>query len=168
MCSSDLTEAFPDHLSAAMAAFAELTGRDYAPYSYSGHPQAERVVVLMGSACGTVAETLDVLLARGERVGMLQVRLFRPFVPALFCQQLPLSCRAVAVLDRCKEAGASGEPLYLDVVASLAECWAQHGGGRPLPLVIGGRYGLGSKEFTPAMVKGRVPFRGVKPEARMP
>ncbi|MFO0017924.1 MAG: hypothetical protein ACK52U_15385, partial [Synechococcaceae cyanobacterium] len=97
------SDAFPDHLSAAMAAFAQLTGRDYAPYSYSGHPEAERVLVLMGSACGTVAETLEVLLARGERVGMVQVRLFRPFVAALFCQQLPRSCRAVAVLDRCKE-----------------------------------------------------------------
>ena len=147
------SDAFPDHLKAAMAVFAQLTGRDYAPYNYSGHPEAERVLVLMGSACGTVAETLEVLLARGERVGMLQVRLFRPFVPALFCQQLPSSCRAVAALDRCKEPGASGEPLYLDVVASLAEAWTERSGGRPLPLVIGCRYGLGSKEFTPAMAK---------------
>ena len=147
------SDAFPDHLNASMAAFAQLTGRNYAAYSYSGHPEAERVLVLMGSACGTVAETLEVLLARGERVGMVQVRLFRPFVAALFCQQLPASCRAVAVLDRCKEPGASGEPLYLDVVASLVEAWGEASAGRPLPLVIGCRYGLGSKEFTPAMVK---------------
>ncbi|MFN7898306.1 MAG: pyruvate:ferredoxin (flavodoxin) oxidoreductase [Synechococcaceae cyanobacterium] len=156
------SDAFPDHLQAAMAAFAELTGRDYTPYSYCGHPEAERVLVLMGSACGTVAETLEVLLARGERVGMVQVRLFRPFVAGLFCQQLPLSCRAVAVLDRCKEPGASGEPLYLDVVASLVESWGERGEGRPLPLVIGCRYGLGSKEFTPAMAKAVLDHLGTR------
>jgi pyruvate-ferredoxin/flavodoxin oxidoreductase len=163
------SDAFPDHLSAAMAAFAQLTGRDYAPYSYSGHPEAERVLVLMGSACGTVAETLEVLLARGERVGMVQVRLFRPFVPAMFCQRLPRSCRAVAVLDRCKEPGASGEPLYLDVVASLAEAWGEgSGAGQPLPLVIGCRYGLGSKEFTPAMAKAVLDHLGALLQAPTP
>ncbi|MEI7666463.1 MAG: pyruvate:ferredoxin (flavodoxin) oxidoreductase [Synechococcaceae cyanobacterium ELA263] len=146
-------EAFPAHLQEAMAAFAALTGRTYQPYEYVGPADAERLLVLMGSGCETAAETLERLQAGGERVGLLKVRLFRPFAAALFSAALPASVRAIAVLDRCKEAGAVGEPLYLEVVAALAESWPDLHPDRPLPRVLGGRYGLASKEFTPAMVK---------------
>lgn len=132
---------------AAMDRLAERTGRRYGLVDYRGHPDAERVVVVMGSASETVAETVDALSASGERVGMVVVRLFRPFPAAALCQALPPTTRAVTVLDRTKEPGAPGEPLYLDVVAALTEAL------RPLPTIVGGRYGLSSKEFTPAMVK---------------
>ena len=144
--------AAPEHLNAVFEQFAALTGRAYRPYDYVGPATAERVLVLMGSGCETAEETLAVLQAAGESVGLLKVRLFRPFASRLLVEALPASTRALAVLDRCKDPGASGEPLYLDVVAALAEHWAAlH--GSPLPRVLGGRYGLGSKEFTPAMVK---------------
>ncbi len=150
-------DAAPDHLIEAMARFGELTGRPYRPYDYVGPAAAERVLVLMGSGCETAVEAAEALQAAGERVGVLKVRLFRPFAARLLVEALPASTRAIAVLDRCKEPGAPGEPLYLDVVAALAEEWAAvHGGGHglaPLPAVLGGRYGLSSKEFTPAMVK---------------
>ncbi|MFT5338827.1 MAG: pyruvate-ferredoxin/flavodoxin oxidoreductase [Cyanobium sp.] len=146
-------DAAPDHLIEAMARFGELTGRHYRPYDYVGPAAAERVVVLMGSGCETAVETAEALQAAGERVGVLKVRLFRPFAARLLVEALPASTRAIAVLDRCKEPGAPGEPLYLDVVAALAEEWAAVHGGAPLPAVLGGRYGLSSKEFTPAMVK---------------
>ncbi len=146
-------EAFPAHLQEALAAFAALTGRLYQPYEYVGPADAERLLVLMGSGCETAAETLELLQAAGERVGLLKVRLFRPFAAALFVAALPATARAIAVLDRCKEPGAVGEPLYLDVVAALAESWPELHPERPLPQVLGGRYGLASKEFTPAMVK---------------
>ena len=146
-------EAFPAVVQEAMATFAQLTGRAYQPYEYVGPANAERLLVLMGSGCETAEETLELLQAAGERLGLLKVRLFRPFAAALFVAALPASVRAIAVLDRCKEPGAVGEPLYLEVVAALAESWPQRHPDRPLPQVLGGRYGLASKEFTPAMVK---------------
>jgi len=149
-------DAAPALVGEAMDTFARLSGRAYQPYEYVGPAAAERVLVLMGSGCGTAEETAALLRARGELVGVLKVRLFRPFAARLFVAALPPAVRAMAVLDRCKEPGALGEPLYLDVVAALAEEWAGCHGPRPQPLVLGGRYGLASKEFTPAMVKAVV------------
>ena len=150
-------DAAPAHLIEAMARFGELSGRYNRPYDYVGPAAAERVLVLMGSGCETAVEAAEALQAAGERVGVLKVRLFRPFAARLLVEALPPSTRAIAVLDRCKEPGAPGEPLYLDLVAALAEEWAAvHGavhGTAALPVVLGGRYGLSSKEFTPAMVK---------------
>ncbi len=148
----------PGQVLEAMERFAALSGRAYRPYEYLGAADAERVVVLMGSACETAADTVDRLNCEGARVGLLKVRLFRPLAARMLVEALPASTRAIAVLDRCKDPGAPGEPLYLDVVTALAEQWAAvHGagaeGGSPLPRVLGGRYGLSSKEFTPAMVK---------------
>ena len=141
----------PEVVAAAMARFAARTGRRYGLFEYTGAPDAERVIVLMGSGAGAAGEAVDHLVARHERVGLLQVRLFRPFSPSHLLAALPASVRAIAVLDRTKEPGATGEPLYLDVVAALAERAAA--GGPPAPRVVGGRYGLSSKEFTPAMAK---------------
>ncbi|MGA9116271.1 MAG: pyruvate:ferredoxin (flavodoxin) oxidoreductase [Bacteroidota bacterium] len=144
--------AFPGVVEEAMRRFARLTGREYRLFQYVGSPAAERVLVLMGSGAEAAQETVEFLNARGENVGLLKVRLFRPFSVRHFLQALPPGVRAVAVLDRTKEPGAAGEPLYQDVVTSLAEAFSA--GERPtLPRVIGGRYGLSSKEFTPAMVK---------------
>jgi len=142
--------AVPAAVSRAMERFGALTGRHYRLFDYSGDPQAERVIVLMGSGAGTAAETVEHLNARGERVGLLQVRLFRPFDAAALCAALPDSVRRVAVLDRTKEPGSLAEPLCLDVTAALAN--ADAGNGARVE-VIGGRYGLSSKEFTPAMVR---------------
>ncbi|GGK75121.1 pyruvate:ferredoxin (flavodoxin) oxidoreductase [Mangrovihabitans endophyticus] len=139
----------PAAVQGAMDELAERTGRRYAVAEYSGDPDADRVVVLMGSGAQTVRETVARLVADGERVGVLQVRLFRPFPDAAVAAAIPDSVRRIAVLDRTKEPGSLGEPLFLDVVAALAA--RSRGEG---PLVIGGRYGLGSKEFTPAMVAG--------------
>ena len=138
----------PTIVAETMERFAKRTGRRYAPYEYHGAPDAERVIVAMGSACETIGETVDALNARGERAGVVNVRLFRPFDVARFVQSLPESVRAIAVLDRTKEPGSAGEPLYLDVLTALHET------GRHIPVVIGGRFGLSSKEFTPAMAKG--------------
>jgi pyruvate-ferredoxin/flavodoxin oxidoreductase len=138
----------------AMDRFAALTGRSYRLFDYHGHPAAERVIIIMGSGGETVHETVDALVARGEKVGVLKVRLYRPFSIDAFISTLPPSVRSIAVLDRTKEAGSIGEPLYLDVLAALQE--AKGSGLRATaadPMVIGGRYGLASKEFTPAMVK---------------
>ena len=136
-----------------MERFAGLTGRRYRLFDYVGHPEAERVVVAMGSATETLDETVERLQARGERVGVVKVRLYRPFAAADFVAALPRTVRAIAVLDRCKEPGAIGDPLYLDVVTALAE--ARDEGSLPFaePLVRGGRYGLSSKEFDPAMAE---------------
>ena len=134
-----------DVVAETMERFAKHIGRTYAPYEYHGAADAERVIVAMGSACETIAETVDAL---GERVGVVNVRLFRPFDVHRFAAGIPRSVRAIAVLDRTKEPGAIGEPLYLDVVSALREA------NREVPVVIGGRFGLSSKEFTPAMVKG--------------
>jgi pyruvate-ferredoxin/flavodoxin oxidoreductase len=137
----------PGHVQDAMDRIAALTGRSYHLFDYAGHPEAERVIVVMGSAAETVHETVDWLAASGEKVGVVKVRLFRPFSANDFVAALPRTVRAVAVLDRTKEPGALGEPLYLDVLAALNEVpLAVH------PTVVGGRYGLASKEFTPAMV----------------
>jgi pyruvate-ferredoxin/flavodoxin oxidoreductase len=130
-----------------MDKFAKLTGRGYHLFDYVGHPQAERVIILMGSGGETAEETVNYLASKGEKVGVLRVRLYRPFSIEHFIEALPASVKSIAVLDRTKEPGASGEPLYLDVVNALVE------GKRPGIKVIGGRYGLSSKEFTPAMVK---------------
>ncbi|MDD4932917.1 MAG: pyruvate:ferredoxin (flavodoxin) oxidoreductase [Methylacidiphilaceae bacterium] len=145
-------DALPRILQSVLDRFAAQTGRRYRLFEYDGPEDAERVVVLMGSGAETARETAAVLRRGGERVGVLQVRLFRPFSPEDFLAALPRSCRAVAVLERTKEPGAPGEPLFLDVAATLAEAYVQ--GGLPhLPRVIGGRYGLSSKDFTPAMAK---------------
>ncbi|NJC98677.1 MAG: pyruvate:ferredoxin (flavodoxin) oxidoreductase, partial [Anaerolineae bacterium] len=131
----------------AMDKFAKVTGRHYNLFDYYGHPEAERVVVAMGSGGETVEETVKYLAAKGEKVGAVRVRLYRPFPVEHFLKALPKSVKSIAALDRTKEPGASGEPLYLDVVNALVE------GQRSNIKVIGGRYGLSSKEFTPAMVK---------------
>jgi pyruvate-ferredoxin/flavodoxin oxidoreductase len=137
--------AVPEIVQRNMDRFAELTGRAYHLFDYVGHPEAERIIVMMGSGCGAVEDTLEVL--SDEKLGLLKVRLYRPFDVARFLDALPASVRAIAVLDRTKEPGAIGEPLYQDVVTALVE------GDRTDIRVIGGRYGLSSKEFTPAMVK---------------
>jgi pyruvate-ferredoxin/flavodoxin oxidoreductase len=142
------------HVREAMGRFAALTGRRYGLFDYAGHPQAERVIVVMGSGAETVEATASHLVAAGEKVGVVKVRLYRPFSVDDFVGALPATARSIAVLDRTKEPGAIGEPLYLDVVTALNEA-----AGTPLwrfesqPRVIGGRYGLSSKEFTPAMAK---------------
>ncbi len=133
----------------AMARFATLTGRQYKLFEYTGDPNAERVLVMMGSGCETAAETVEALCERGEKVGLLKVRLYRPFSISHFIKALPTTTKAIAVLDRTKEPGSTGEPLYQDVVAAISETSAFVQGVR----LIGGRYGLSSKEFTPAMVK---------------
>ncbi|MBI3648141.1 MAG: pyruvate:ferredoxin (flavodoxin) oxidoreductase [Actinobacteria bacterium] len=143
--------AVPDMVQGAMDRFAELGGRAYRLFDYVGHPEAERVAVLMGSGCGAVEETVDALLARGERVGLVKVRLFRPFSAHALVGALPGTVRAVAILDRTKEPGAPGEPLYQDVVTALSEEVMAGRAAFQMPVVIGGRYGLSSKEFTPAM-----------------
>jgi pyruvate-ferredoxin/flavodoxin oxidoreductase len=136
-----------------MDSFAAGTGRRYRLAEYTGDPEAERVIVVMGSGGQTAAETATHLAGRGEKVGVVQIRLFRPFPAAAVLSAIPAAARRVAVLDRTKEPGSLGEPLFLDVLAALAEA---HGAGdRPvMPLVTGGRYGLSSKEFTPGMVAG--------------
>jgi len=134
--------------------FAARTGRRYHLFDYAGHPEAERVLVLMGSGAETAHDTVDWMAARGEKVGVLKVRLYRPFSVREFARALPASVRSIAVLDRTKEPGSVGEPLYLDVLAAVREAreegWASWTGD---PRILGGRYGLSSKEFTPAMVK---------------
>ncbi len=141
----------PEVVEGLMAELAERTGREMHVVDYQGHPEAERVVVVMGSAAQTAAETVRVLAGQGERVGVVQVRLYRPFPAAALVRALPASVRRIAVLDRTKEPGSVGEPLFLDVVAALSD--AVLAGDLPVaPQVIGGRYGLSSKEFTPAMV----------------
>jgi len=143
-------DAFPATLQAAFDRFGELTGRRYRLFDYAGAADAERVLVLMGSGGETAQETVEHLTGQGEKVGVLRVRLYRPWSPQAFLAALPETVRAVAVLDRTKEPGADGEPLYKDVLTTLAQAAAD---GRAMPRVMGGRYGLASKEFTPAMVK---------------
>jgi pyruvate-ferredoxin/flavodoxin oxidoreductase len=141
-------------VAATMQRFGEITGRRYQLFDYVGAADAERVLIMMGSGAETAHETVEALNARGEKVGLLKVRLYRPFCVDQFLRSLPRSTRSIAVLDRTKEPGAVGEPLYQDVQSALFEA---HTDGRlpmrALPPVIGGRYGLSSKEFTPAMVK---------------
>ncbi len=145
-------DAFADHLERVMDRFKELTGRSYRAFDYHGHPEAERVIVLMGSGAECAHETVDWLLERGERVGVLKVRLFRPWSTGRFLAALPATVRHLAVLDRTKEPGSAGEPLVLEVSGALVEA-VSRGQVLQLPRLIGGRYGLSSREFTPAMVK---------------
>src|SRR5690606_16090579 len=140
----------PDVVEAEMTRFAELTGRRYHPFEYYGADDAEQVLVIMGSGAGAAREAVAAMAAAGEKVGVVVVRLYRPFDVDRFCAALPSTTRRVKVLDRTKEPGAPGEPLYLDVVTALSQGWA---GAKGLPRVTGGRFGLSSKEFTPAMVK---------------
>ncbi len=143
--------ACPEITQKVMDRFAEITGRQYHLYEYYGDPEAERVIVIMGSGCEAVAETADYLNSSGtEKVGLVKVRLYRPLDSKRFVESLPVTTKKIAFLDRTKEPGASGEPLYLDVVTAISEYWQQD----TLPKIVGGRYGLSSKEFTPAMVKG--------------
>ncbi|GIV77592.1 pyruvate:ferredoxin (flavodoxin) oxidoreductase [Litorilinea aerophila] len=147
--------ATPQIVQETMDQFARLTGRHYHLFDYVGAPDAERVIVLMGSGVGAVEETVEHLMRQGEKVGVVKVRLFRPFSGAHLLQALPPTVRRIAVLDRTKEPGSAGEPLYVDVVTAVAEGMAS--GEAPftaMPRIVGGRYGLSSKEFTPAMVKG--------------
>ncbi len=135
-----------------MDRFAAITGRRYNLFDYTGHPEAERVIVMMGSGAETAEETVDWLIERGEKVGILKVRLFHPFSIPAFLAVLPPTVRSLAVLDRTKEPGAVGDPLYLEVLAALREA-RDEGFHAPDPRGIAGRYGLSSKEFNPAMVK---------------
>jgi pyruvate-ferredoxin/flavodoxin oxidoreductase len=147
--------ACPDITQKAMDAFAGLVGRAYRLFEYHGAPDAERVIVLMGSGAEAAHETVDALTARGEKVGVLKVRLYRPFDVRRFVEALPATTKALAVLDRTKEPGSAGEPLFLDCVNAIHEGIVNGWGGLvAFPTLIGGRYGLSSKEFTPAMVKG--------------
>jgi pyruvate-ferredoxin/flavodoxin oxidoreductase len=142
----------PDVVEDAMARLRERTGRALRLVEYSGHPEADRVLIVMGSGAETVSETVAWLAARGERVGLAQVRLYRPFPVRALVEALPASVKRIAVLDRTKEPGSIGEPLFLDVVAAMTE--AHEDDDRVLPRIVGGRYGLSSKEFTPGMVAG--------------
>ena len=141
-------EKVPGIVQQTMDEFYEHTGRRYNLFDYIGHPEAERVIIIMGSAEGSVREALDVMLADGEKVGVIFVRLFKPFSIAAFVDSLPKTVTKIAVLDRTKEPGSIGDPLYLDIISALVES------NREMPTVVAGRYGLSSKEFTPAMVKG--------------
>jgi pyruvate-ferredoxin/flavodoxin oxidoreductase len=134
-----------------MDRFAAMFGRQYHLFDYYGPADADRVIVLMSSGCGVVEETIDRLQAEGQKVGMVAIRLYRPFDAQAFVACLPKTVKVVAAMDRTKEPGSAGEPLYQDVITALAEHWAEHA-GTAVPPVIGGRYGLSSKEFTPAMV----------------
>jgi len=145
----------PEIVQRTMDKFAGIVGRQYKLYEYVGSPTAEHVIIIMGSGAEAVEETVEFLNAQGANVGVLKVRLFRPFASSLFVDALPQTVKKITVLDRTKEPGASGEPLYMDVVTALAESFSS--GKFPLksfPKIIGGRYGLSSKEFTPAMVSG--------------
>jgi len=159
--------ACPGIVKGALERFAALTGRHYRLFDYHGHPEAERIVIVMGSASQTAQETVTRLVARGERVGVVTVRLYRPFSTEDLLAALPATVRSIAVLDRTKEPGAPGEPLYLDVVTSLVE--AEADGALPMarrPAVVGGRYGLSSKELTPAMVKAALDESGKEKPTR--
>jgi pyruvate-ferredoxin/flavodoxin oxidoreductase len=147
-------DAAPAKVQAVMNKFAEVVGRSYRLFDYVGAPDAERVIVVMGSGAEVAHETVEHLNAHGEKVGLLKVRLYRPFCVKSFMEALPSTVKKIAVLDRTKESGAIGEPLYLDVVGALNEgLKLGYGKLKAAPNVVGGRYGLSSKEFTPAMVK---------------
>ncbi|MBK1986259.1 pyruvate:ferredoxin (flavodoxin) oxidoreductase [Sphaerospermopsis aphanizomenoides BCCUSP55] len=144
--------ACPDITQKVMDEFAQMTGREYQLFEYHGDPTAERIIILMGSGCETVHETVDYLNKQGEKVGVVKVRLYRPFDTQRFIDSLPKTTQSIAVLDRTKEPGAIGEPLYTDVVTAIQEANPKSK-IQNLKLIVGGRYGLSSKEFTPAMVK---------------
>ena len=136
-----------------MDKFAKLTGRQYNLFDYVGAPDAEKIIIMMGSGSEATEETVEYLLSKGEKVGLLKVRLYRPFSLEHFIKALPKTTKSIAVLDRTKEPGAGGEPLYLDVVNAISEKYMAGELQFAYPKIIGGRYGLSSKEFTPAMVK---------------
>ncbi|NNK20967.1 MAG: pyruvate:ferredoxin (flavodoxin) oxidoreductase, partial [Flavobacteriaceae bacterium] len=138
----------PEVVMEVMDEFYSHTGRRYHLFDYVGHPEAERIIVIMGSGEGAVRETVDTLMEQDERVGAVFVRLYRPFSVEYLLKKLPKTVKKIAVLDRTKEPGSIGEPLYLDVVTAFVES------DRKMPEIVGGRYGLSSKEFNPAMVKG--------------
>ena len=147
--------AVPQIVQKAMDRFARIVGRQYHLFDYLGAPDAERVIVLMGSGAEAAHETVEYLTARGEKIGMVKIHLYRPFSVSDFVAALPPTVRVIAALDRTKEPGSAGEPLYQDVVTAVAETYSR--GAAPFksfPLITGGRYGLSSKEFTPAMVRG--------------
>ncbi len=147
-------QAMPQLVQETMDQFAELTGRHYKLFDYVGAKDAERVIILMGSGAETAHETIEYLQSQGEKVGVIKVRLFRPFDGAGLIDAIPDSVRSIAVLDRTKEPGAEGEPLYKDVITALMQNHASaQAKFKQLPRLSGGRYGLSSKEFTPAMVK---------------
>jgi pyruvate-ferredoxin/flavodoxin oxidoreductase len=146
-------KAVPGVVQSVMDRFAKETGRAYHLFDYYGAKDAERVIVLMGSGAEAAEEAVDALNQKGEKLGVLKVRLYKPFDASAFLTALPATVKSIAVLDRCKDPGASGEPLYMDVVTVLAENAAKLPFAK-MPTVVGGRYGLSSKEFTPAMVKG--------------
>ena len=141
-------EKVPGIVKDTMKEFAELTGREYNLFDYVGHPEAERIIVLMGSGQGAVKETVEFLAAKGEKIGAIFVRLYAPFFIEDFMAKVPKSVQKIAVLDRTKETTSVGEPLYMDIVTAYVES------GNKIPKIVGGRYGLSSKEFNPAMVKG--------------
>jgi pyruvate-ferredoxin/flavodoxin oxidoreductase len=145
--------ACPGIVQKQMDKFAKITGRSYHLFDYIGHPEAERIIAIMGSGAETVDETVEYLIKKGEKVGLIKVRLYRPFSIEHFINAVPQSVKVIAVLDRTKEAGSSGEPLYLDIVNAVTETF--NNGDLKLksfPKIIGGRYGLSSKEFSPSMV----------------
>lgn len=145
----------PDIVQKVMDKFAKIVGRQYHLFDYFGAPDAERVIIMMGSGAETAEETVDYLTSKGEKVGLIKVRLYRPFSLSHFLKVIPTTVKSIAVLDRTKEPGANGEPLYKDVVTAISEAYST---GilnlKVYPKIVGGRYGLASKEFTPAMVKG--------------
>ncbi len=148
-------DALPAIVQGYMDQFAEMTGRQYHLFDYEGAPDAERVIVMMGSGAETADEAVKYMVAKGEKVGLIKVRLYRPFASEAFVAALPASVKSISVLDRTKEPGSAGEPLYQDVITAISEAFAA--GEAPfsqMPKIVGGRYGLSSKEFTPAMVKG--------------
>ncbi|MDI3481246.1 MAG: pyruvate-ferredoxin/flavodoxin oxidoreductase [Tepidanaerobacteraceae bacterium] len=138
--------AVPEIVEAYMAEISKITGREYHLFNYYGHPEAERVIVAMGSVCDTIEETVDYLMARGEKVGVLKVHLYRPFSVKHFLDSMPKTVKKIAVLDRTKEPGSQGEPLYQDVCTAYFE-------SKLHPVIVGGRYGLGSKDTTPSQIK---------------
>ena len=144
--------AVPALVQAAMDRFAQVVGRQYKLFEYVGAPDADRVIILMGSGCDVAEETVNSLLAKGQKVGVLKVRLYRPFSTEHFLAALPATVRTISVLDRTKEPGSLGEPLYQEILTALAESLSA-GKIAAMPRIVGGRYGLSSKEFTPAMVK---------------
>ena len=139
-------DAVPDIVARYMGEISELTGRHYLPFDYYGDPEAENIIIAMGSVCETIREVVDYEMAKGEKVGLLTVRLYRPFSAKYFFRVLPKSVKRIAVLDRTKEPGAVGEPLYVDIKSAVAEK------GGKMPLIVGGRYGLSSKDTSPAQI----------------
>src|ERR1035441_9201580 len=146
-------EKTPGIVQNVMDRFAAQTGRAYRLFDYYGAPDAERVIIIMGSGAEAAEEAVDLLVKQGEKIGMVKVRLYRPFDTQAFLKALPSTVKSIAVLDRCKEPGGAGEPLYQDIRTVLGENAASLPFAA-MPTVVGGRYGLSSKEFTPAMVKG--------------